>query len=248
MEKTRAEILGENLERIRKSKGYSRKTLADVVGVNAISFSAYERGLREPSLDKIFTLANFLGVAVNELTGDSNAIDDEQFFKKDFFRAMRLANLAGCQLDPTPDGGIALMIVKDLILHGAAIVPTLKIKNDRDFVAIVEYVEETAIRDNQTFDSVLRQFIQDTDRRWQAQHAIQVKVEKPAEEEKETFEEFQQELKQQTEDYQKRLATFVKNGGKIREDLSEEERERIEDHLKRGEELLKGDSKCDVKD
>lgn len=200
----RLQILAENLERIRKEKGYSRKTLANVLGITEISYSAYERALREPDLSKIFALANYLKVSVTELVGEAEESPDNiRHFKKEFFRATRLANLAGCQLDPTPDGGIALTLIKDLIWKentAAGFLPTLKIQSDKDFVQIINYIEETAIANNQTFDFVLRQFIHDADSKCQKQDAIQIKVELPAED-SETKEECIREIKN-------RMATF----------------------------------------
>lgn len=204
MENNRLQIFGENLERVRKEKGYSRKELADVLGMNPIAYSAYERALRQPSLDKIFVLADFLKVPLTDLTGDaSTQTDEKRYFKKEFFRTMKLANLAGCQLDPTPDGGISLTLIKDLIWKGntaAGFLLTLKIQSDKDFVQIINYIEETAIANNQTFDFVLRQFIHDADSKCQKQDAIQIKVELPAED-SETKEECIREIKN-------RMATF----------------------------------------
>lgn len=245
MEKTRAEILGENLERIRKAQGYSRKTLADVVGVTEIAFGAYERGIRQPPIDKIFTLADFLEVCLTDITGESATTTDERFFKNRFFRAHQLITLAGYRLNPLADDSFELDVYPRSFWqnHGEAeYVPTLQIKNDRDFVAIIEYVEETAIRDNQTFDSIMRKFVGDigTIRHQRQQRYLKTIAPyiRKADDGTETKEEFLREVTHQHEDYQKRLAEFVKNGGKIQDDLSDEDREIMESHIKRGEKLL----------
>ena len=248
MEKTRAEILGENLEKIRKAKGYSRKTLADVVGITEIAFGSYERGIRQPPIDKIFTLADFLKVPLTDLTGESATTTDERFFKNKFFRAHQLITLAGYRLNPLADGAFELDVFPRSFNENfdkAEWIPTLKIKNDCDFVAIVEHVEETAIRDNETFDSVMRQFLADTGEYYSIQRQKYLKsiahhIQKPVEE-IETKEELLHDVQERTENYQKGLAQFVKNGGNFDRDLSDEEREILNDHIKRGKELL-GDS------
>lgn len=245
MEKTRAVILGENLERVRKAKGYSRKTLADVVGVTEIAFGAYERGIRQPPIDKIFALADFLKVPLTDLTGESATTTDERFFKNQFFRAHQLITLAGYRLNPLADDSFELDVYPRSFWQNhdkAEYVPTLQIKNDRDFVAIIEYVEETAIRDNQTFDSIMRKFVVDAGKYYAMQRekylkSIAERI-RPADEGEETKEEYLHEVQARMDSQRKSLAEFVKSGGKLRDDLSDEEREIMESHIKRGKELL----------
>ena len=74
--KTVAQILGENLKRIRTEKGVSRKELADTVEITEVNFGKYERGERLPPLDKIFAIADFLKVSVASLTGENNFSDN----------------------------------------------------------------------------------------------------------------------------------------------------------------------------
>lgn len=240
-QKTRTQVFAENLERVRKAKGYSRKTLADVVGVNAISFSAYERGLREPSLDKIFKLADFLEVPVTELTGNSKKVaEDENSFKKEFFRALRLLTLAGCQIDPRPDNQLELNLIREMLTHGAAYVPFLTVKNECDLVEIFNYIEEEALRNNRTFYAVLEEFVKAA--RYSRDRIIVSARPLTKDEVGETKEEYLHEVQIRMDNQRKSLAEFIKNGGKLPDDLSDEEREIMESHIKRGKELL-GDLK-----
>lgn len=55
------------LKRLRKSQGYMQSDVAEIIGVSRQAFSNYERGLREPSLKVLVTLANFYDVSLDEL-------------------------------------------------------------------------------------------------------------------------------------------------------------------------------------
>lgn len=58
---------GQNLKMIRKSKGFTQKQIADVLGIDKSTYSGYEIGKRSPDVDKIKQLANALGVTGDEL-------------------------------------------------------------------------------------------------------------------------------------------------------------------------------------
>lgn len=68
---SRAQILGENLKRIREGKGVTRKELAERLGVGVDTVGLYENGKRLAPLDKIFDMADFFQVSVMSLTGDN---------------------------------------------------------------------------------------------------------------------------------------------------------------------------------
>lgn len=111
MDKTRAQILGENLKRIRQLKGYSRKELADVIGVNVDAIGKYEKGQREPPLEKIIKLATFLDVTIADLTGENPSFERDIIFEYRYKRAIQLTNIDS--FDPTvelADGGIKIFI------------------------------------------------------------------------------------------------------------------------------------------
>lgn len=50
------------LKLVRKSKGFSTRTLAEKVGVSAQAISKYERGLMNPANDVLTKMAQALGV------------------------------------------------------------------------------------------------------------------------------------------------------------------------------------------
>lgn len=113
-EKTRAEILGENLLRIRKEKRYSRKELAEIARVTENNFGLYERGKILMPLDKIFALASFLKVSVTSLIGENGYADNFSNVDKGnlntkisqmlYQRALKLANDAKVQVEEYDNG------------------------------------------------------------------------------------------------------------------------------------------------
>jgi transcriptional regulator with XRE-family HTH domain len=70
-------VIGENIRRIRKSKGLTMKDLGKAIGISEQGVGNYERGDREPSIDIINKIAASLDVSVTELIGvseDNNTI------------------------------------------------------------------------------------------------------------------------------------------------------------------------------
>jgi transcriptional regulator with XRE-family HTH domain len=63
----------ENLRNARMKKGYSQKEVAENIGVAKSTYSLYESGNREPSVQTIKKLADLLSVSADDLLG----IDDE---------------------------------------------------------------------------------------------------------------------------------------------------------------------------
>ena len=63
----------ENLRLARERKGFSQKDIAENIGVAKSTYSLYESGNREPNVQTIKKIADFLNVSADELLG----IDDE---------------------------------------------------------------------------------------------------------------------------------------------------------------------------
>lgn len=59
--------LAENIQALRKSKGFSQKELADIVGVGVTTIGNYENGLREPNVDRLIKLADIFEVNLDTL-------------------------------------------------------------------------------------------------------------------------------------------------------------------------------------
>lgn len=60
-------ILARNLKRLRTEKGWSQEELADQAGLHRTYVSGVERGVRNPTITIIATLAKALGVPAADL-------------------------------------------------------------------------------------------------------------------------------------------------------------------------------------
>lgn len=63
------EKFNENLKEARIKKGLSQKEVADNIGVAKSTYSLYESGNREPNVQTIKKIADFLNISVDELLG-----------------------------------------------------------------------------------------------------------------------------------------------------------------------------------
>lgn len=61
-----------NLKEIRKTQGFSQKSLAEKLGVSATNIYNYEIGRTEPSLEMLCKIADVLSVTLDFLVGRSD--------------------------------------------------------------------------------------------------------------------------------------------------------------------------------
>ena len=61
------ELLGENIQRVRKFRGMNQQELADAIGINMQSLSKIERGVNYPTFDTLEKIMDVLEVTPNEL-------------------------------------------------------------------------------------------------------------------------------------------------------------------------------------
>ena len=61
---------GENLRKIRNSRGMSQEEFADLLGTSKQVISRYETAQRSPKVSTVAEYAGKLGVSISELTGD----------------------------------------------------------------------------------------------------------------------------------------------------------------------------------
>ena len=61
------QLLGENIQRVRKFRGMNQQELADAIGINMQSLSKIERGVNFPTFDTLEKIISVLGVTPNEL-------------------------------------------------------------------------------------------------------------------------------------------------------------------------------------
>lgn len=176
---TRAQILGRNLERIRKEKNITRKQLAAYLGVGVDMIGLYENGKRLPPIDKIFQLAEFLKVSIINLTGDTkynvefpNIAEivesnvDDKIFEYRYQRARQMAIGARFTVTESDNGEISLMPPIDIstetgiagaqkisVEYNIGFAPIL-IKNHVDFIQIMEDTELFALFNNRPFKQI----------------------------------------------------------------------------------------------
>ena len=178
--KDRKQILGENLEKIRKAQGYSRKTLAELGGMTEVAYGAYERGVKSLPLEKIFLFADFLKVPVIDLIGESSETSGYEYLNYRLRRAIKLANLANFSVYPLDNGTVELEIYdsreinKKLNADEKGMVSTqwsrvILIKSVGDFVRIIEMAQEKSIMANITFDSAVKTLIDEVCKKYEAE-------------------------------------------------------------------------------
>ncbi len=64
--------LGENVRRIRESKGWSQDKLSEASGLHRTYISGIERGIRNPTIKIVQKIAIALGVCPGQLLGNGS--------------------------------------------------------------------------------------------------------------------------------------------------------------------------------
>ncbi|MDE6441571.1 MAG: helix-turn-helix domain-containing protein [Clostridia bacterium] len=64
--------LGQRLKELREEKNYTQKQLAEMLGINSVTYLHYEKEQREPPLALLADIAKFYGVSVDYLLGLSD--------------------------------------------------------------------------------------------------------------------------------------------------------------------------------
>lgn len=75
-------IFGENLRKLRQSRGYSQFKFAEIMGVTQAAISAWELGVREPELGIVFAIAKQFNVPVSSLIPIEKTGMDEDIDQK----------------------------------------------------------------------------------------------------------------------------------------------------------------------
>lgn len=61
--------LGENIKTARENRGLSQSELAEKIGLQKQNVSAFERGVKIPSIDKLVAIADTLRCSTDRLLG-----------------------------------------------------------------------------------------------------------------------------------------------------------------------------------
>lgn len=57
------------LKEIRKKKGYSRKKIAELMGISVSAYGHWETGVRQPSIQDLIKLADFYEISMDYIVG-----------------------------------------------------------------------------------------------------------------------------------------------------------------------------------
>ncbi|MCG8573767.1 MAG: helix-turn-helix domain-containing protein [Flavobacteriales bacterium] len=60
-------MIGENLKRLRKKKGFSQEELASRLDLTRSSYSGYENGVAEPNVETLIKLSEFFGITLDKM-------------------------------------------------------------------------------------------------------------------------------------------------------------------------------------
>ncbi len=78
----------ERFKEIREDRGFTQQELAEALHLTPATVSHYEKGNREPSLDVLVQIAEFLDVSVEYLLGFSNFNITHEQIKKTFVKGI----------------------------------------------------------------------------------------------------------------------------------------------------------------
>lgn len=93
--------LGTRLHSLRKERGYSREKAAALLGVSFSALEKWETGKRRPTLLKAKQLADFYGLTVAELVGDTPTFKEEKKQKTNLAQKYRRILAALEKMDAT---------------------------------------------------------------------------------------------------------------------------------------------------
>jgi transcriptional regulator with XRE-family HTH domain len=69
-------VLGDNITALRKYKGYTRKDMESLLGINTYTYRGWEYGTYEPKIEYLIRLSQLFRVSIDELVG--NVIQSEK--------------------------------------------------------------------------------------------------------------------------------------------------------------------------
>lgn len=95
---------GELIKAARKKAGMTQEELGSKLGVSGSSIAQWENDLRNPKLDTLQRIASALGVPVQDLISDWEAVDKEEF-KRVFIYGEGIKDRIDAALDRLNDEG-----------------------------------------------------------------------------------------------------------------------------------------------
>lgn len=95
---------GQLIKAARKKAGMTQEELGKKIGVSGSSMAQWENDLRNPKLDTLQRIASALGVPVQDLISDWEAVDKEEF-KRVFIYGEGIKDRIDAALDRLNDEG-----------------------------------------------------------------------------------------------------------------------------------------------
>lgn len=74
-------LLAQNIKNARKNKNYTQEQLAEWVNCSTVFISQIETGVRVPSLETLYKIADVLGVTIDTLFAEDTNSDAFDFYK-----------------------------------------------------------------------------------------------------------------------------------------------------------------------
>lgn len=105
--------LGEILAELREDRGLTQRELAARMHISNSSISAYETGVREPSVDALREFARFFGVTADYLLGLAAVSVSHTQLDEEFVRGVKKSDVLRSLDLLTPEQRTALLIVLD---------------------------------------------------------------------------------------------------------------------------------------
>lgn len=62
-------VLGDNLTILRKDRGYTRKDIEKLIGINWLTYRSWEYGTYEPQIEWLIKLSTLYQISIDELVG-----------------------------------------------------------------------------------------------------------------------------------------------------------------------------------
>ena len=164
-----AQILGENLKRIRIEKGVSKKDLAAAIGVTPSAIAKYENGAQSPLLENLWLMTVVLGVSITDLTGDNPKAESGKIFEYRLQRAYQMArDFLDSMLNYEPNfdkEGRVIVRSPEKITYKNGVVSfyggydSVAFKSKLDFINVMERAENDALRQQISFNAAFRQIV-----------------------------------------------------------------------------------------
>lgn len=161
----RQKIFGENLERIRRERGISRREIAKALEMNETSLGAYFQGRTFPPVDRLIKLSEVLNRSVADLIDENPKIESSRVFFARLKRALEIVVAAGFEFPNIEEKPIELKLKsKDIFKTDAGIrteipLESLKFETPENFVKVIEAIEIKAIEKNISFKDAIQNLI-----------------------------------------------------------------------------------------